>query len=96
MKLTDLILEAGGIINGINSFVFEIARLDDNNFDEKNYSEIISGELKNTESTYLNTGNKINTVLRRNDIVFIRRSMDNQKQMRVSISGEVYYPEIMF
>ena len=92
MKLTDLILEAGGIINGINSFVFEIARLDDNNFDEKNYSEIISGELKNTESTYLNTGNKINTVLRRNDIVFIRRSMDNQKQMRVSISGEVYYP----
>ena len=92
MTLTDLILEAGGLINGINSFVFEIARLDDNNFDENIYSEIISGELKNTESIYLNMENKINAVLRKNDIVFIRQSMDNQKQMRVSISGEVYYP----
>ena len=95
MKLTDLILEAGGIINGINSFVFEIARLDDNNFDEKNYSEIISGELKNTESTYLNTGNKINTVLRRNDIVFIRRSMDNQKQQGHQVEKFIIQ-EIMF
>jgi len=91
MRLSDLILEAGGISPDIKTFRAEIARLNEqNSFDD--YAEIINLEIINDENLYLDDSKKGKYLLKPYDYINIRSDPYFVDQKTVEISGEIYYP----
>ncbi len=88
MTLGDLILMAGGISDGATLTNIEIARrqLNAENQEATNISSIVTiiNLLKNPKDAEM--------VLMPYDMIFIRKSINYEAQMSVSIKGEVSYP----
>ena len=90
MKLSDLILEAGGLNSNIKAFRVEIASLNENTGFE-DYADISTFYVKNNESFYL--GDKSKSIfLKPYDYVTIISDPYFVDQKVVSIGGEVHYP----
>mgnify|MGYP001219168073 CR=1 FL=1 len=96
MGVRDLILEAGGLLPDIFSFRVDIARIDPNNDNLENFSEISTFYLKNDLSIF-KSGALLNEnfsiiELQPYDLVTVRPDPFFKFQKKITVEGFVYYP----
>ena len=96
-NIFDLILEAGGILPNVNIFKIEIARTIEKTFQKKSkkdtkFSEIIDFGVFDHSSFSIDNKVLRETILKKNDIIYIRNTPNLSVQKIVNISGSVLYP----
>lgn len=93
MTLKDIILEGGGVKNGIINCRIDVASLDEKNTNLNFYANVKSFYFDNIEDTFLNeSNNQINHKIKPGDNIIIRNNPFILKQVPVSLEGAVYYP----
>ncbi len=92
MTLKDLIIEAGGLTDNVFRYRADIARINPQNDNEREFAEILTVSLNNDFNTYSSQETKSNIKLNPFDEVTIRPDPFFKKQIKVSILGYVYYP----
>ena len=95
MSLGDLILEAGGLDSSIYGFRAEVSRVDPKNKTDNLYASLYVFDFEHDIKLFEQKNeknNKINFLLKSDDLVIIRSNPLFSKQEKVTISGYVYFP----
>jgi len=101
MKLTDLILEAGGLNDNVYRYKVEVARINPSNKNMEEYAEVITFNMDEkfslSISSYEGSTEPLSNVygdfiLNPYDLVWVRPDPYFTGQKQVTITGEVLYP----